>query len=143
MRSRWCDISISLATGQAPLFFSPFSHGSLCPLPELSEALDTIPHPHVPPRNSILGEIWRVLRRFSVTVSEALINHRKLSDQTLLDTMASTMYRLLNMAIAAGSTDQTFQLAMLRFGASAFLPWRQLQPLLFGFSVDASNPFKA
>ena len=88
---------------------------------------------HKPPErcisitNSELAKIWDVLMRFCAMVNEVAVNQRRFSEQVLLETMASVMYRLLNMSATPDSADNLIRLSMLSFCASIFLPWQQLR----------------
>lgn len=112
--------------GQSPLFFSNASTMPEIPLPDL-QAIEQPPH-HTPVTlNYELAELWDVLHRFCAMVNQASLNRRKLSDQTLLETMTSVMYRLLHISSTSESIDEVIVLGMMSFCVSVFLTWSHLR----------------
>jgi hypothetical protein len=71
-----------------------------------------------------LCDIWNTLSRFCDMVND---DETKVSEDLLLDTMGSDMYRLLGTCVAKDSTEEAIRLAMLSFCARIFLHWRQVQ----------------
>lgn len=77
--------------------------------------------------NGDLARIWGVLNRFCDLVNGISGGRRELSQSIVLQTMASTVYRLLELPVACDSTDEIIRLATLSFCASIFLHWRQVR----------------
>lgn len=121
-----CDLAVSLATGQRPLLSSG-THQKLLTSP--SELL-----PHSEPSFSSLYsmhtdlvDIWQTLKLFCADINAAAISHSRLSQDILLKTMASTMYRAIDLHLLPGSMDEAVKLAMLAFCRTVFLDWPLLR----------------
>ena len=72
------------------------------------------------------------MARFCVVINLAAESKHRVAIESFLDTMASVMYRLLDMTrFKAGSTEEAIRLGLLAFSSSVFLQWRQL-----GMSYD-------
>lgn len=121
---------MSLATGYPPLFFQNAASESLAPLPTIGTEVST--SENLPISSSDLLEIWHTLRGFCNLINDAHTTGVRISEQRLLDSMTSIMYRLLNLGCMPSQTDEAFRLAMLTFSARPFLQWRKLQiPLIW------------
>jgi hypothetical protein len=70
-----------------------------------------------------LATVWRAMKRFCSLINRAVKTKRKLPEETLLETMASVMYRLLHMSFASGSFDAAIRLGLLAFSSHVFLQW--------------------
>lgn len=122
-----CDISISLATGEAPILFpSPSCKRAFC-FPNLPPLETSSPTQLSIAESSDLLEVWDVLAHFCGVINRAAVDQTKLPEQMLVATMASVMYRLLATSPSRDSTDEATRLAMLSFCASTFLYWGQMR----------------
>lgn len=74
-----------------------------------------------------LVNAWRVMKTFSMLVNRAgEAGRSKLTKETMLDVMASLMYRLIIIReFSSGSLDETIRLSLLTFAATVFLQWRE------------------
>ena len=119
-----CDIAISVATGQAPVFFSGTE-------PEYRLPDIAVPREErvrrVPTTDSELARIWTVFDHFCISVNKAVVNRERLPERLLLDTAVPVMYRLLNLSTFPASMAEAIRLAMLSLGTCTFLNWPQLR----------------
>jgi len=83
-----------------------------------------------------LRAAWLVMQRFCSLVSLAMETQRVFSIETVLDTMASVMYRLLAMDFETGSTDEAFRLGLLALCYCVFLRWQGMTLPLSHFPTD-------
>lgn len=74
-----------------------------------------------------LSRAWDTTRTFCSLLNYAAESKRKIPQETLLNTMASVMYRLLNLEFAFGSLDETVRLGLLGFCAHVFLQWSRVR----------------
>lgn len=76
-----------------------------------------------------LAEAWRFLKRFCSTINSAAVRNRQLPKETLLNAMASVMYRLLYMkSFDPSSLDEAVRLGLLAFSSHIFLNWQGVKP---------------
>ena len=68
-----------------------------------------------------LANAWAVMKKFCFRVSFAAETGQRLSLNTLLETMASVMYRLLTIGFETGSCNEVIRLGMLAFASNVFL----------------------
>ena len=73
-----------------------------------------------------LARAWRVMSAFCSVINFAVDSAQRISTETFLDTMASVVYRLLDMCFDAGSNDEAIRLGLLAFSCSVFLQWKHL-----------------
>lgn len=128
---------MALQNGSNPLFFNAFS--SWVPF---------LPYPgqlvlHEPEKRSTptslnksetflnyvddkLSRAWKDMARFCSLINLVAESRHRISTEVFLDTMASVMYRLLDMSFEAGSANEAIRLGLLAFSSSIFLQWRQL-----------------
>lgn len=77
--------------------------------------------------NTELAEAWTFLQRFCSAINAAAESKRQLGKQTLLNAMASSMYRLLNMKnFDYTSIDEAIRLGLLVFSSHIFLTWQDI-----------------
>ena len=123
--------------GNAPIFFSDDSLDPLIPYPERTLALvPTTARKPTPVHgrahqfdsaafesdiNGNLARAWEVMRGFCTLANVVAHSQNKLPKETLLDTMASVMYRLLRMGFEAGSVDEAVRLGLLSFASHIFI----------------------
>lgn len=75
--------------------------------------------------NAELARAWTVMKRFCSSINSAAEHNRRLPKQTLLNTMAPVMYRLLNMnCLDPTSIDEAVRLGLLAFSSHIFLHWQ-------------------
>jgi hypothetical protein len=134
-----CDLLISLATGQPPVFFQNAAYESR--RLGLSYRISYEPEQcKVPIADDELAKIWATLADFCTLVNNVQSQQQKISTELFLDTMTLVMYQLLPMRALTSPSDRVIRLAMLLFAAQAFLQWRELRlPLdwVLSESVDA------
>ena len=139
-----CDIGISFHSGSRPLFFNKFSsHEPFLPYPDqtllFKSMLETTTTETEYSSETFLRDIddelaraWRVMAGFCLVINLAAESKHRIATETFLDTMASVIYRLLDMTrFEAGSTEEAIRLGLLAFSSSVFLQWKQL-----GMSYD-------
>ena len=80
-----------------------------------------------------VAQAWQVMKKFSTLINLATQAERKISKDTLLETMASVMYRLLHMRFTFGSVSETIRLGLLAFSSHVFLQWRDIKPSYLHF----------
>ena len=66
--------------------------------------------------------VWKEMERFCSVINRSARSKRKLSEATLLQAMASVMYRLLHSSWTFRSFEEALRLALLAFCAQVFLP---------------------
>lgn len=76
--------------------------------------------------NEELLEAWTVMSDFCKVVNLAIDSEQCISVDTFLDTMASVMYRLLDLQLEEDSGYEALRLALLTFSCSVFLHWHRL-----------------
>ena len=84
-----------------------------------------------------LAGIWKIMSEFCSVINFVADSGQCISVKTLLETIASVMYRLLGMNFDAGSSSEAIRLALLAFSCSVFLQWQLLgmsyPPLISAF----------
>ncbi|KAL8786601.1 MAG: hypothetical protein Q9195_008158 [Heterodermia aff. obscurata] len=130
-----CDIGVALESGSKPLFFNRSSSSEpLLPYPVLTLFLESITPDtrydselflcHI---DTDLAEAWKVSKKFCLLINCASECNHRIATETFLETMASVVYRLLDLAhFQSGATDETIRLGLLVFSSSVFLQWQQL-----------------
>lgn len=121
-----CDLCVSLATGQLPLFFADRMYEPIWESTYLTTSGVSTRSCSVI-ANEELAKLWNVLRSFSVTMNEAAFKAIMVPDQFLLDTIVSVMYRLLHISTMATPPDEAIRLAMISFCTSILIAWRGLR----------------
>ena len=104
------------------MFFDDFFQEPFNPYPYKTRAQS--PREKLP--NGIDGDLARalvVMKRFCSQINSAAEAGHKLPDGILLDTMASVMYRLFDMAFEADSVNEAIRLGLLAFCSDIFLRW--------------------
>ena len=76
--------------------------------------------------NADLAIAWEVMTKFCTLVNLGTQTHRFVSQHLIHETMASVMYRLLDMALPHGSFDEAVRLGLLTFSYHVFLQWRDI-----------------
>lgn len=125
-----------LHSGSKPAFFNNSSRAekfppypNLTPFLELREhsAADTyhIPAISVDGIDKELAQTWRVISEFCAVINFAVQSEQRISTETFLDTMASVIYRLLDMHFDADSKNEAIRLGLLAFSCSVFLHWKR------------------
>lgn len=131
---------MALESGSKPLFFNQSSSPEpFLPYPEQTLFFESITTDTSYDSENFLrhidvelAEAWRVMREFCLLINFASESNHRIATETFLDTMASVIYRLLDMThFKLGSTDEAIRLGLLAFSSSVFLQWKQL-----GMSYD-------
>lgn len=98
--------------------------------------------------NEGLSTAWSAMASFCSLVNFSAQTQQILSLHVCLDTMASVMYRLLQMDFETGSTNEIIRLGILAFSYHIFLQWQGVtMPYLTQFSeiyrscVSVFEPF--
>lgn len=139
-----CDLGISLHSGSRSLFFNKSSSGEpFLPYPDhtlLLKSMVKTTNKDLPNCSETflhdiddrLARAWRVMAGFCLVINLAAETKHRIATETFLDTMASVIYRLLDMnGFEEGSTEEAIRLGLLAFSSSVFLQWKQL-----GMSYD-------
>ncbi|KAF6233984.1 hypothetical protein HO173_007814 [Letharia columbiana] len=139
-----CDIGISFHSGSRPLFFNKSSSQEpFLPYPDQTLLFKSMLKTTVRQTqydseiflrdiDDELASAWRVMAGFCLMINLAAESKNRIATETFLDTMASVIYRLLDMThFEAGSTEEAIRLGLLAFSSSIFLQWKQL-----GMSYD-------
>lgn len=71
-----------------------------------------------------VSEIWCSLASFTALIEFAAASQQKMSTSMYLESMTSTLYRLVSFALPQQALDELLRLALLMFACSAFLQWR-------------------
>lgn len=66
------------------------------------------------------------MSRFCSVINFAVESRQRISTETLLEAMASVMYRLLHMNFELNSRDEAIRLGLLAFSSHVFLQWTHL-----------------
>ena len=74
-----------------------------------------------------LATIWSVMQRFCSVVNIIAETQQRLSGETIHDTMASVMYRLLYFKFEAGSIDEAIRLSLLGLSYQVFFQWQDMK----------------
>ena len=133
---------MALYSGSKPSFFNnPLSTEPFPPYPDLTSLIELrTPGPAATGSQSTgsamffdddkiddeLARAWRVMSDFCSVINFAVDSRQRITVETFLDTMASVMYRLLDMRFEASSRDEAIRLGLLCFSCSVFLHWRRL-----------------
>ncbi|OTB11599.1 hypothetical protein K445DRAFT_321979 [Daldinia sp. EC12] len=125
-----CDMGMALHNGTKPIFFADTIREPYWPYPDFSQ-YGIAPEPKDKSFLAILDAelalAWRTMKQFCTLVNRAAAARRKLSEQNLLDPMASVMYRLLHMRFARSSLSEVVRLGLLAFCSSVFLQWSSVR----------------
>ncbi|KUJ07498.1 uncharacterized protein LY89DRAFT_725657 [Mollisia scopiformis] len=131
------DIGMAMHSGSSTVFFSDASSEPYVPYPDLKvwPTRKTIEVKHSSPDETSfldildkdLASAWTTMKQFCSLINLAAQSQRKLPPEVLLDTMASVMYRLLQMTFEIGSNDQAMRLGLLSLCHHIFLQWRDVK----------------
>ncbi|MCJ1281112.1 hypothetical protein MMC26_000430 [Xylographa opegraphella] len=132
-----CDMGIALHSGSTPFFFNNFSSQEpYPPYPNLKLLLE-LRGPVVTSSQyqsarlfddmaDDLAGIWKIMSEFCSVINFVADSGQCISVDTLLETVASVMYRLFGMTFGADSSDEAIRLGLLAFSCSVFLQWQHL-----------------
>ncbi|KAI1127758.1 hypothetical protein F5Y10DRAFT_292589 [Nemania abortiva] len=132
------DISLSIQGGTTPLFLQEQLTDTQWPyplerFPHIFDDDDSRPsHSHYEFIDSLDYEVrqaWRILRSFSSRINNASLTKCQLPRELLIDTIASVMYRLLDMRFMPGCLNDLIRLGLLAFSTGVFLQWQQSFPM--------------
>ncbi|MCJ1385514.1 hypothetical protein MMC17_008637 [Xylographa soralifera] len=132
-----CDMGIALHSGSRPLFFNNLSSQEpYPPYPNLKLLLELRGSAVTSSQYQSarffddmaddLAGIWKIMSEFCSVINFVADSGQCISVETLLETVASVMYRLLGMNFGAGSSDEAIRLGLLAFSCSVFLQWQYL-----------------
>ena len=132
-----CDIGIALESGSRTSFFnSSSSKESYPPFPNLKSLLElqgpAMAHSlyhlglFVGGMADDLSRIWEIMSEFCSLINFVADSKQYISQETLLETFSSVMYRLIGMKFDAGSSNEAIRLGLLAFSCSVFLQWQRL-----------------
>jgi hypothetical protein len=136
-----CDLGIAFHSGSRPTFFNnpsfrdSLTYPDLTLLLKLTEPVATFSQ-YSPARafydiNEELTRAWIVISDFCSVINFAVESEQRISTETLLDTMSSVMYRLLDMSFEANSSDEAIRLGLLAFSSGIFLKMETPGHVLF------------
>ncbi|KAK9420521.1 putative Transcription factor domain-containing protein [Seiridium unicorne] len=131
-----CDLGIAIHNGTKPEFFNDSFSEPMIPYDlALLTTQDSRPPRIKFPWN--LGQIgviadlvqaWEYVMRFCSTINSAAETKRQLPKETLLNAMASVMYRLLHMNnLDITSANEAIRLGLLAFSSHIFLNWQNMK----------------
>lgn len=113
------DIGLALQTSSKPILFSDSLLEPLPPYPNQklwvvrkSLAMSNSQH-FFKGLDEALSAAWVALQRFCSPFNLATEIHRIFHVESVMDTMAAVMYRLLHMSFLSGSIDETIRLGLL------------------------------
>lgn len=134
-----CDVGMSLNNGSRPFFFDNSSpREPFPPFPDLKLLLRSMlssPQAEVQHNPEVLlGDMdqglaaaWIVMAEFCQVINRTAESQHRIVTETFLLTMASVLYRLLDMTkFKANSIEEVIRLGLLAFSSSVFLQWKQL-----------------
>ncbi|KAF3916007.1 hypothetical protein AA313_de0210022 [Arthrobotrys entomopaga] len=131
------DLGISLHNGLRPVFYldTPFFE-PLEPYPNNTEFLVARGGSRHQPNDAEkffkdtdpgLLQAWIFMKEFSALMNVTYGTDNKLPQNTLLNTMTSIMYRLIDMHFSPNSMDETIRLGLLAFCSHVFLRWQTVR----------------
>ncbi|KAI8965291.1 hypothetical protein F5Y11DRAFT_344733 [Daldinia sp. FL1419] len=124
-----CDMGMALNNGTKPIFFSDLVQEPYWPYPDFTQ-YNITPNPEdepFPTLDTELAIVWCNMKQFCALVNHTAAAGHKLSEEILLDSMASVMYRLLHTCFARGSLSEVVRLGLLAFCSSVFLQWTSVR----------------
>ncbi|MCJ1431347.1 hypothetical protein MMC27_000698 [Xylographa pallens] len=137
-----CDLGIAAHSGAKPVFFNSASSSEpRLPYPDLtlffetrkpdpategSERADSATFAHAIEMDDKLAPAWKTLADFCSVINLAANSQKRITVGTFLETMASVMYRLLDMYFEVTSGDEMIRLGLLCFSCDVFLQWQHL-----------------
>ena len=128
---------MALHSGSRPLFFNDTSsRDRFLPYPDLIALLNlqTLPTEYsqyvsasfLDDTDDELALAWRAMSEFCLLVNFMVDSGGRVLPEAFLDTMASVVYRLLDMRFEAGSSDEAIRLGLLAFSSNIFLQWKEV-----------------
>ncbi|KAI0401042.1 hypothetical protein F4802DRAFT_446180 [Xylaria palmicola] len=135
-----CDLGMMLHSGTKSLLLTP-PLDDAWPYPPLSLFLNEHKtSPNADNHNSMdlrglagipidgqLSSVWNTMSEFCAVINLAAVTKRCITVDVFLTSMASVMYRLVDMQFEhLSATSEVIRLGLLCFCCSVFLPWRRL-----------------
>ncbi|KAK6524280.1 hypothetical protein TWF694_005934 [Orbilia ellipsospora] len=131
------DLGISLHNGLRPVFYldTPFFE-PLEPYPNNTQFLVARGGPRHQPNDAEkffkdidpgLLQAWIFMKEFAALMNVTYGTENRLPQDTLLNTMTSIMYRLIDMHFSPNSMDETIRLGLLAFCSHVFLRWQTVR----------------
>lgn len=124
---------MAIHSGDSPIFFSDPCIEHLTPYPTClslstphqsrSRQAALINSQNLGITDTELGKVWDTMQAFCSLVNHAAESERKIPQQLFLDTMASTMYRLIGMRFPIANTHEVVRLGLSAFCSHIFLQW--------------------
>lgn len=74
-----------------------------------------------------LARAWDTISTFCALLNYASASGRKIPKETLLNAMASVMYRVLHLSYPSGTLEEMIRLGILGFCSHIFLQWPQFK----------------
>lgn len=132
---RRCDLIIAIDNGKKPILFQDpafeplFSYDLSLPGADQSDS-NSEPFWNSPgsQMNDDLFGAYSAMRRFCSAINIAFKQKRQLPKEILLNTMASVMYRLLDMSFDPTTMDESFRLGLIAFSSHIFLRLGDVKP---------------
>ncbi|KAF2787715.1 hypothetical protein K505DRAFT_353661 [Melanomma pulvis-pyrius CBS 109.77] len=137
-----CDIIMALHSGSKPVFFnSALSQDPFLPYPDLKPLLEVQElattgsrcNPTIPfnDMDDDLARTWKFTSTFCSVINSAADSEQLISMETVLDTMASVMYRLLSVHFESSSKSEAIRLGLIAFSCSVFHQKKQQYAITF------------
>ncbi|KAJ3566876.1 hypothetical protein NPX13_g6976 [Xylaria arbuscula] len=130
-----CDLGMVMHSGTESLSF-PTLLDNAWPYPSLSTFLDDSSRALNPaqqladltgmPHDHRLTSIWGTMFEFCSVINLATASQRRITMETFLNSMASTLYRLVDMHFTPSSVNEVIRLGLLSLCCSVFLHWQRL-----------------
>ncbi|KAI0144386.1 hypothetical protein GGR57DRAFT_482405 [Xylariaceae sp. FL1272] len=128
------DIVLALYANRSPVFFQdtvqdppwPYPRDMLAegPIENFAEsASSTWSGTRFTDLDPEVARAWRALEVFSSQLNSALKTRTKLSKESLLEIIVSSMYRLVAMKFPLGSLSEMMRQAVLAYGYATFIHW--------------------
>ncbi|KAI0410435.1 hypothetical protein F5X98DRAFT_359577 [Xylaria grammica] len=134
-----CDLGMAIHSGTKSLLFTTSIHCAW-PYPPLSLFLgknmrnpnaDNYQFPHLTelagiPHDNQLTSAWNTMSDFCSIINLAAVSNQRITVDLFLRSMASVMYRLINMQFEPSSVSEIIRLGLLCFCCGVFLQWQRL-----------------
>ncbi|KAI1265496.1 hypothetical protein F5Y18DRAFT_53669 [Xylariaceae sp. FL1019] len=128
------DIALAVHANRSPVFFQDTAQDPPWPYPKevmvqgpiesfAAQSSITWPGSQFDGLDPDVARAWRALEVFTSQLNNALRTKTKLLKESFLETIVSTMYRLLAMRFPMGSLSEMVRQALLAYGYATFIHW--------------------
>ncbi|RDW81822.1 hypothetical protein BP6252_02934 [Coleophoma cylindrospora] len=129
-----CDIGLALHNGEQSYLFGQRYLNSLGPYPPAPGFEDDMPEVLENINHKIIGP-WKSMKQFCSLISLISKAEGRISPETVLETMTSVIYRILNISFETGSKNELVRLGLLAFALNVFIQWRDIRQSYTQFST--------